>query len=83
MAQNPDSRVDAPTTSTKNGIILSFDMGGSHVAAMATAVSSPFRGTIASLALDEGDTANHLFDRMAEVARITSACLTSQADTIE
>ena len=43
--------------SRKAGIILSFDLGGSHVAAMAASVSNPLDGREASLVLHEGGSA--------------------------
>src|SRR5258707_15613033 len=70
---NPGQRA----ASTSSGVVLSFDLGGSHVAAMAARVSSPFKGTRASLALNEGGSATYLFDRVDEVGRIPLASLTS------
>jgi glucokinase len=70
---NPGQRA----ASTSSGVVLSFDLGGSHVAAMAARVSSPFNGTRASLALNEGGSATYLFDRVDEVGRMALAALTS------
>jgi glucokinase len=62
-------------TPTDNGIILSFDLGGSHVAAMAARLSDPFNGTIRSVNLDECGSARYLFDRLEEVGRMTLSAL--------
>ena len=70
---NPGQRA----ASTSSGVVLSFDLGGSHVAAMAARVSSPFNGTRASLALNEGGSATYLFDRVEEVGRMALAALAS------
>src|ERR1700746_3342915 len=72
---NPGQRA----ASTSSGVVLSFDLGGSHVAAMAARVSSPLNGTEASLALDEGGSATHLFDRVDEVGRMTLSALIPSA----
>ena len=64
-------------TSKKYGIVLGFDLGGSHVAAMAAKVSNLFDGKGASLALDEGGSATYLLDRVDEVGRMALAELAS------
>ena len=74
-----DSLLGDQATSTSREVILSFDMGGSHVAAMAARVSSPFNRTRASLPLDEGGSATYLFDRVDEVGRMALSALTSSA----
>src|SRR5271170_1550916 len=68
--------------STSSGVVLSFDLGGSHVAAMAARISSPFDGTRASLALNESGSATYLFDCVDEVGRMALAALTSSEDII-
>jgi glucokinase len=68
--------------STSSGVVLSFDLGGSHVAAMAARVSSPFNGARASLALNEGGSATYLFDRVHEVGRMALAALPSSEDIV-
>jgi glucokinase len=70
-----DSEVENPVTSMDNGIILSFDLGGSHVAAMVTRLNDPFGGVITSLALDQGGSATYLFDRFEEVGRAALSAL--------
>jgi glucokinase len=67
-------------TSRDNGIILSFDLGGSHVAAMAVSLSDPFNGAIKSLPLDEGGSATYLFDRFEEVGRSVLSALNFSSD---
>lgn len=74
-----DSLLGDHATSTSREVVLSFDMGGSHVAAMAARVSSPFNGTRASLPLNEGGSATYLFDRVDEVGRMALSALTSSA----
>jgi glucokinase len=74
-----DSYLGHRATATSSAVVLSFDMGGSHVAAMAARVSSPFNGTRASLALNEGGSATYLFDRVDEVGRMALSALTSSA----
>ncbi|WP_187142972.1 ROK family protein [Terriglobus albidus] len=54
-------------------------MGGSHVAAMAAPLNSPFAGTSASAALDEGGSASYLFDRIEGAARVALSALTPPA----
>ncbi len=71
------SNIGHRAASRSNGIILSFDLGGSHVAAMAARVSSPFDGKGASLALNEGGSATYLLDRVDEVGRMALAALAS------
>jgi len=63
--------------SRNSGAVLSFDIGGGHVAAMAARVSSPFNGTRASLDLKESGSATYLFDRVYEVGRMALAALAS------
>lgn len=75
-----DSEVDIPATSADPGIILSFDLGGSHVAAMAARLNDPFSGTITSLALDEGGSATYLFDRFDEAGRLAISALRFSSD---
>lgn len=75
-----DSELDNRATSTGNGIILSFDLGGSHVAAMAAKLSDPFNGAITSLTLDEGGSATYLFDRFEEVGRLALSALKLTSD---
>jgi hypothetical protein len=58
----PESKPDNRATSTGNELILSFDLGGSHVAAMAARLNDPFNGAITSLAPDEAGSATYLFD---------------------
>jgi glucokinase len=70
-----DSEVENPVTSMDNGIILSFDLGGSHVAAMAARRSDPFNGAITSVGLDDGGSATYLFDRFEEVGRSALSAL--------
>lgn len=65
-----DSQRDNRSTSAGNGIILSFDLGGSHVAALAARLNYPFNGGITSLALDEAGSATYLFDRFEEAGRL-------------
>ena len=74
-----DSLLGDHAPSTSREVILSFDMGGSHVAAMAARVSSPFNGTRASLPLNDGGSATYLFDRVDEVGRMALSALTSSA----
>jgi glucokinase len=75
-----DSKLDSRATSTGNRIVLSFDLGGSHVAAMAAKLSDPFNGAITSLALDEGGSATYLFDRFEEVGRLAFSALNLSSD---
>jgi glucokinase len=73
------SEVNSPASSTENGIILSFDLGGSHVAAMAARLNDPFSGAMRSLALDEGGSATYLFDRLDDVGRLAISALNVSA----
>ena len=73
------SEVNSPASSTDNGIILSFDLGGSHVAAMAARLNDSFSGVMRSLALDEGGSATYLFDRFDEVGRLAISALNVSA----
>lgn len=73
------SEVDSPASSTDNRIILSFDLGGSHVAAMAARLNDPFSCAMRSLALDEGGSATYLFDRFDEVGRLAISALNVSA----
>jgi predicted NBD/HSP70 family sugar kinase len=80
MRRNPSvSTVNNPASSTHNGIILSFDLGGSHVAAMAARVRDPFNGAMTSVALDESGSATYLFDRFDEVGRLAISALNVSA----
>jgi glucokinase len=74
------SEVNSPARSIDNGIILSFDLGGSHVAAMAARLNDPFSGAMRSLALDEGGSATYLFDRLDEVGRLAISALNFSSD---
>lgn len=75
-----DSPRDDRTISTGDRVILSFDLGGSHVAAMAVSVCDPFNGAMTSLALDEGGSVTYLFDRFEEVGRSALLALNSSSD---
>ncbi|QNI38179.1 ROK family protein [Edaphobacter albus] len=68
--------MSSPTISTNDKVLLSFDMGGSHVAAMAVDISNPLSRSSASLALDEGGSATYLLDRAAEAGRMALSALT-------
>jgi glucokinase len=70
-----DSQRDNQAISTDHGIILSFDLGGSHVAPMAARLNDPFNGAVMSLALDEAGSATCLFDRFDEVGQLALSAL--------
>jgi glucokinase len=75
-----DSQRDSRSISTDQRITLSFDLSGSHVAAMATTLNNPFNGAITSLALDESGSATYLFDRCDEAGRLAISALNVSSD---
>lgn len=61
------------------GVVLAFDMGGSHVAAMARQIGNVFTGNRVSLPLDETGSEDYLFDRIEEVSRMAFAAVSPRA----
>jgi glucokinase len=76
----PDSNFSHRMTSSYNRTILSFDIGGSHIAATAVKVIDPFNGTKISLDLDECGSATYLFHRLEEVGRLSLSALNSSSE---
>lgn len=75
-----DAYRDNRPTSADGGIILSFDLGGSHVAAMAASLSDGSEGVPTSLGLDESGSAKYLFDRFEEAGHSAISALNLSSD---
>lgn len=65
---------------TDSRIILGFDIGGSHVSAMAATVARPFNGAQVSFNLNDKGSATYLFNQIEQVGhRVLSAVNSSSA----